>query len=50
MGAVAVREVHMGAHRFSDILGGAGASRDRLATRLTQLVAAGILHRQQYQD
>lgn len=45
-----VREVHMGAQRFSDILAGTGAPRDRLSARLKELVAAGILYRQQYQD
>jgi len=45
---LAVREVHLGAHRFSDILTGTGAPRDRLAARLKQLVAAGVLERRQY--
>lgn len=47
---LAVREVHLGAHRFSDVLAGTGAPRDRLAARLKDLVAAGVLERRPYQD
>jgi DNA-binding HxlR family transcriptional regulator len=47
---LAVREVHLGAHRFSDILAGTGAPRDRLAARLKDLVAAGVLERRPYSD
>ena len=47
---LAVREVHLGAHRFSDILAGTGAPRDRLAARLKELVAAGVLERRAYSD
>lgn len=45
-----VREVHLGRHRFSEILAGTGAPRDRLAARLRALVAAGVLERRPYQD
>lgn len=47
---LAVREVHLGAHRFSDTLAGTGAPRDRLAARLKDLVAAGVLERRPYSD
>lgn len=47
---LAVREVHLGAHRFSDTLAGTGAPRDRLAARLKDLVAAGLLERRPYSD
>jgi DNA-binding HxlR family transcriptional regulator len=39
-----VREVALGAHRFTAILRGTGAPRDRLAVRLRALVDAGVLH------
>src|ERR671917_1245663 len=47
---LAVREVSFGHHRFSEILEGTGAPRDRLAARLKTLVAAGVLERRQYQE
>jgi DNA-binding HxlR family transcriptional regulator len=47
---LAVREVSFGRHRFSEILEGTGAPRDRLAARLKALVAAGVLERRQYQE
>jgi DNA-binding HxlR family transcriptional regulator len=47
---LAVREVSFGHHRFTEILDGTGAPRDRLAARLKALVAAGVLERRQYQD
>ncbi|SNS79611.1 transcriptional regulator, HxlR family [Geodermatophilus pulveris] len=45
---LAVREVALGNHRFSDIARGTGAPRDRLSARLTALVAAGVLERRPY--
>ena len=47
---LAVREVSFGHHRFSEILEGTGAPRDRLAARLKALVAEGVLERRQYQE
>ncbi len=43
-----VREVALGAHRFSDIARGTGAPRDRLTARLRALVDAGVLERRPY--
>jgi DNA-binding HxlR family transcriptional regulator len=43
-----VREVSLGAHRFSEILRGTGAPRERLAARLAALVEAGVLERREY--
>lgn len=40
-----VREVFLGATRFSDIVRGTGAPRDRIAARLKTLEAAGVLAR-----
>jgi DNA-binding HxlR family transcriptional regulator len=45
---LAVREVGLGNHRFSDIARGTGAPRDRLTARLNALVAAGVLERRPY--
>ena len=45
-----VREVSLGSHRFSDILRGTGAPRERLSARLVELVQAGVLERRQYSD
>ena len=45
---LAVREVSLGQHRFSQILEGTGAPRDRLSARLKTLVEAGVLDRRQY--
>ena len=43
-----VREVALGAHRFSDIVTGTGAPRDRVAARLRTLVEAGVLDKRAY--
>jgi DNA-binding HxlR family transcriptional regulator len=43
-----IREVSLGAHRFSEIRRGTGAPREQLTARLTALVAAGVLERRQY--
>ncbi|MGY2067114.1 winged helix-turn-helix transcriptional regulator [Blastococcus sp. SYSU DS0619] len=43
-----VREVSLGAHRFSEILRGTGAPRERLTARLNALVDAGVLERREY--
>jgi DNA-binding HxlR family transcriptional regulator len=45
-----VREIALGSHRFSDIVTGTGAPRDRLAARLKSLEAAGVIVRRPYQD
>ena len=45
-----VREVSFGNHRFSDILRGTGAPRERLSARLNELVDAGVLERRQYSE
>jgi DNA-binding HxlR family transcriptional regulator len=45
-----VREVSFGHHRFSEILAGTGAPRDRLTARLKLLVEVGVLDRRPYQD
>jgi DNA-binding HxlR family transcriptional regulator len=45
-----VREVSLGHHRFSEIVRGTGAPRDRLTARLTRLVEAGVLERRPYSD
>lgn len=42
---LAVREVMFGNHQFSQIARNTGAPRDRLASRLRDLVAAGVLER-----
>lgn len=47
---LAVREVSLGAHRFSEIVRGTGAPRDRITVRLNALVDAGVLERRQYSD
>jgi len=47
---LAVREVLFGNHRFNEIARNTGAPRDRLALRLKELVAAGVLETRQYQD
>ena len=44
-----IREVVFGNHRFSDIARNTGAPRDRLALRLRELVAAGVLEQREYQ-
>ncbi len=45
---LALREVFLGNHRFSDIARNTGAPRDRLAARLRALETAGILERREY--
>src|ERR1700744_4641277 len=45
-----VREVMFGNHRFSEIVRNTGAPRDRVAARLKELVAAGVLEQRRYQD
>ena len=45
-----VRDIALGSHRFSDILAGTGAPRERLSARLSALVDAGVLERRQYSD
>lgn len=45
---LAVREVSLGNHRFTDIAEGTGAPRDRLTARLKALVGAGVLERRPY--
>lgn len=44
-----VRELRFGNHRFSAIARNTGAPRDRLAARLKDLVAAGVVEARQYQ-
>ncbi|SDF51185.1 transcriptional regulator, HxlR family [Blastococcus fimeti] len=45
-----VREVALGAHRFSEIRRGTGAPREQLTARLNALVDAGVLERKQYSE
>ena len=45
-----IRELSLGSHRFSDIVTGTGAPRDRIAARLRTLVEADIVERRQYQS
>ena len=45
-----VREIAMGATRFSDIVRGTGAPRDRIAARLKTLASAGVVTRAPYQS
>ena len=45
-----VRELVMGSTRFTDIVRGTGAPRDRIAARLTVLEEAGVVERHAYQD
>ena len=45
-----VREVSLGAHRFSEIRRGTGAPREQLTARLNALVEAGVLERRPYSD
>jgi DNA-binding HxlR family transcriptional regulator len=44
-----VRELALGANRFSDIVAGTGAPRDRIAARLKTLEQAGVVTRVPYQ-
>jgi DNA-binding HxlR family transcriptional regulator len=43
-----VREIALGATRFSDIVAGTGAPRDRIAARLKALEGAGVVVRTPY--
>jgi DNA-binding HxlR family transcriptional regulator len=45
-----VREIALGRTRFSDIVAGTGAPRDRIAARLKALESAGVLVRSPYQS
>ena len=45
-----VREIVMGSTRFTDIVRGTGAPRDRIAARLKVLEEAGVVSRVAYQD
>src|SRR3954453_1412111 len=45
-----VRELALGAHRFTDIVAGTGAPRDRITARLRALTEAGVVERRQYQS
>jgi DNA-binding HxlR family transcriptional regulator len=45
-----VREIVMGSRRFTDIVRGTGAPRDRIAARLKVLEEAGVIERRAYQD
>ncbi|WP_426247457.1 winged helix-turn-helix transcriptional regulator [Nocardioides sp. LHG3406-4] len=45
-----VREIRLGNTRFSDIVRGTGAPRDRIAARLRALESAGVIERVAYSD
>jgi len=45
-----IRELVLGSRRFTDIVRGTGAPRDRIAARLKALEAAGVIGRAAYQD
>ena len=45
-----VRELTLGNTRFTDIVRGTGAPRDRVAARLKTLEEVGVIGRRQYQD
>jgi DNA-binding HxlR family transcriptional regulator len=45
-----VREIVLGSTRFSDIVRGTGAPRDRIAARLKALEKAGVVERRGYQE
>jgi DNA-binding HxlR family transcriptional regulator len=45
-----VREIALGATRFTDIVRGTGAPRDRVAARLKSLTTAGVITRRPYQS
>lgn len=47
---VALREITFGSSRFSDILANTGAPRDILTARLKSLEAAGVIHRELYEQ
>jgi DNA-binding HxlR family transcriptional regulator len=44
-----IREIVMGSSRFTDIVRGTGAPRDRIAARLKVLEEAGVIERRAYQ-
>jgi DNA-binding HxlR family transcriptional regulator len=44
-----VREIALGAHKFSELVRGTGAPRDRVAARLKTLEQAGVIARVPYQ-
>ncbi len=44
-----LRELSLGSHRFTDIVAGTGAPRDRITARLKTLLEAGVVERRQYQ-
>lgn len=44
-----IRELWLGSTRFSDIVAGTGAPRDRVAARLKALETAGVIERTRYQ-
>ncbi len=45
-----IRELALGSRRFTDIVAGTGAPRDRIAARLKALTDAGVVERRQYQS
>ncbi len=45
-----IREIVMGSARFTDIVRGTGAPRDRIAARLKALEQEGVIERRAYQD
>ena len=45
-----VREIALGSTRFSDIVAGTGAPRDRIAARLKALESANVIARTPYRD
>jgi DNA-binding HxlR family transcriptional regulator len=45
-----IREIVMGSRRFTDIVRGTGAPRDRIAARLKVLEEAGVIERRAYQE
>lgn len=45
-----VREIALGANRFTDIVAGTGAPRDRIAARLKALERVGVVVRSPYHD
>ncbi len=45
-----IRELVLGSTRFTDIVRGTGAPRDRIAARLKVLEEAGVVERRAYQD
>jgi DNA-binding HxlR family transcriptional regulator len=44
-----LRELHLGARTFNEIVTGTGAPRDRIAARLKSLIDAGVVDRVAYQ-